>query len=137
MQLDKTATAVIPKGASYSNLKVSTTFNVSREIFSKMNYYYGDKLVGTANLTYKKGKNIKASEAVEQETIVKITTAAPTTKAKVEKSSGISIKKIVPIIIIVAGAILVILIIVLLIKRKRKIDRIREMKRNRKRYTQE
>ena len=137
LQLDKTATAVIPKGASYSNLKVSTTFNVSREIFSKMNYYYGDKLVGTANLTYKKGKNIKASEAVEQETIVKITTAAPTTKAKVEKSSGVSIKKIVPIIIIVAGAILVILIIVLLIKRKRKIDRIREMKRNRKRYTQE
>ena len=134
LQLDKMATAVIPKGANYSNLKVTTTFNVARGVFSKMNYHYGNKLVGTANLTYKQGKNIKSAEAVEQETIVKITTAAPTTKTKAEKSSGVSIKKIIPTIVIVVCAIVLILLIVLIVKRKKKLDQIREMKRNRNRY---
>ncbi|MBP5772630.1 MAG: D-alanyl-D-alanine carboxypeptidase [Eubacterium sp.] len=135
LQLDRTAKAVIPKGANYSNLKITTTFNVRRGVFSKMSYHYGDKVVGTADLTYRKGKNIKAAENVEQETIVKITTAAPTTKAEVKKSSGTSIKKITPIIIMVVGAVVLIILIVLIIKRKKKMDEIRERKRNRNRYT--
>ena len=134
LQLDKTATAVIPKGAKYSDLKVSTTYNVSRGVFSRMTYNYGDKKVGTATLTYHKGKKVKSTEDVEQETIVKITTAPPTTKA-VKKSSGVSIKKLVPKIIIGVCVLVLIILIILLIKRKQKINRIREMKRNRNRYT--
>ena len=135
LQLDKFATAVIPKGANYSNLKITTTFNVSRGVFSKMNYLYGDKQVGTATLKYRKGTKVKAAEDIEQETIVKITTVAPTTKKSAEKRSGVSLKKIGPIIIIVESVVIVIALIILMIKRKRKLDRIREMKRNRNRYT--
>lgn len=136
LQLDKTATAVIPKEANYSNLKITSTFNVTRGVFSKLNYYYGDKTVGTANLTYIKGTKLKSKGSdTEQETIVKITTAAPTTKAATTKGSGVSIKSIVPIIIVALCVVILIVLIVLAIKRKRKINRIREMKRNRNRYT--
>ena len=135
LYLDKFATVVIPKGANYSDLKVSTVFNVSRGVFSKMTYNYGDRKVGTATLTYRKGSKLKAAQDTEQETIVKITTSAPPTKKASEKSSGIKIKNLVSTIIIVVCALVVLVIIILLIKRKKKLDRIREMKRNRNRYT--
>ncbi len=135
LELDKTATAVIPKGANYSDLKITTTYNVARGIFSKMNYKYDGRSVGTATLTYHKGTKVKTSSDTEQETIVKITTTAPTTKAPTKKSSGIFKKNMVPIIIIGVCVVVFILIIILLIKRKKKLDRIRAAKRNRNRYT--
>lgn len=135
LQIDKFATAVIPKGADYSDLKISTVFNVSRGVFSKMTYNYGDKTVGATILTYRKGSKLKAAQDVEAETIVKITTSSPATKKSPEKSSGFKIKNLIPIIIIVVCVVILLVIIILLIKRKKKIDRIREMKRNRNRYT--
>lgn len=136
LQLDPTATAVIPKGANYSNLKITTTFNAARGVFSKMSYNYGNRTVGRATLTYHKSTKLKAKgNETEQETIEKITTAPTTTKAVAKKSSGISMKKITPIIIIAVCAVVLIILIVLLIKRKQKINRIRAQKRNRNRYT--
>ncbi len=138
LELDKTATAVIPKGAIYSDLKILSTFNVSRGVFSKLTYDYQGKNVGTATLTYKKGSKLKTKDdGTEKETIVKITTAAPTTKAAPKKGSGFSVKKIIPVIIIVICAVVLIILIVLAIRRKQKINRIRAAKRNRKRYTRE
>ena len=134
LELDKSATAVIPKGANYSDLKVSTTFNVARGVFSKMSYFYGDKEVGTATLTYHKAKKLKSKgNETEQETIEKVTVEAPTT-AKVEKRVSKPIN-IIPVIVIGLIVIVVILLIVLAIKRKMKINKIREQKRNRNRYT--
>ena len=136
LELDKTATAVIPKGANYSDLKIATTFNAGRGVFSKMTYLYGDKEVGTATLTYHKSKKLKLKGSeTEQETIEKITTVPPTTKKAAKKSSGSVIKNITPAIIIGVCAIVLIILIVLLIKRKQKINRIRAAKRNRNRYT--
>ena len=136
LELDKTATAVIPKDATYSNLTITPTFNVARGVFSKMTYKYGDRTVGTATLTYHKATKLKAKDdSREKETIAKITTAAPTTVKKQEKSSGLKIKNIIPILIIGACVIVFIIIIILLIKRKMKINKIREQKRNRNRYT--
>lgn len=136
LQLDKTATAVIPKDANYSDLKITSTFNVAKGVFSKLNYNYGDKTVGTATLTYRKGTNLKASGSdTEQETIAKITTPAPTTKKPAEKSSGVSTKTLIPIVIIVVCVLVILIVIILLVKRKKKINRIRAAKRNRNRYT--
>lgn len=136
LELDKTATAVIPKGATFWNLGITTTFNVGRGVFSKMTYHYGDKTVGTATLTYHKSAKLKAKgDSAEKETIEKITTAPTTTKAPVKKSSGSITKNIIPVIIIGLCAVVVIVLIVLAIKRKQKINRIRAMKRNRNRYT--
>ncbi|MCR5430499.1 MAG: D-alanyl-D-alanine carboxypeptidase [Eubacterium sp.] len=136
LQLDRTATAVIPKSANYSNLKITSTFNVTKGVFSKLTYNYGDKTVGTATLTYRKGTKLKAKGSdTEQETIAKITTPAPTTKKVAKTSSSFSAKKLVPIIIIVLCALVLIILIIALIKRKQKINRIRAAKRNRNRYT--
>ena len=136
LELDKTATAVIPKGASFWNLGITTTFNVGRGVFSKMTYHYGDKAVGTATLTYHKSTKLKAKgDDVEKETIEKITTAPTTTKAPVKKSSGSITKYLIPVIIIGLCVLVLIILIVLAIKRKQKINRIRAMKRNRDRYT--
>ena len=135
LELDKTATAVIPKGANYSNLKITTTFNVGRGVFSKMTYHYGDKEVGTATLTYHKSKKLKSKgNETEQETIEKVTTVPQTTAKPVEKKSS-GPKNIAPVIIIGLCAVVLIVLIVLLIRRKQKINRIRAQKRNRNRYT--
>ena len=135
LELDKTATAVIPKGANYSNLKVTTTFNVGRGVFSKMTYHYGDKEVGTATLTYHKSKKLKSKgNETEQETIEKVTTVPQTTAKPAEKKSS-GPKNIAPVIIIGLCVVVLIVLIVLLIRRKQKINRIRAQKRNRNRYT--
>lgn len=139
LQLDTAATAVIPKGASYSDLKIVPTFNVSRLVISKLNYNYGDKTVGTADLTYKKGTEAKAaSNDVEQETIEKVTTAAKAKSNKAtKKDSSSSSKNIFPIIIIVVCAAVFIALVTLIVKRKQKINRIRAEKRHRNRYTRD
>ena len=135
LELDKTATAVIPNGANYSNLKVTTTFNVGRGVFSKMTYHYGDKEVGTATLTYHKSKKLKSKgNETEQETIEKVTTVPQTTAKPAEKKSS-GPKNIAPVIIIGLCVVVLIVLIVLLIRRKQKINRIRAQKRNRNRYT--
>ena len=134
LELDRTATAVIPKGANFSDLKITTTFNVARGVFSKMTYSYGDKQVGTATLTYHKAKKLKTKgNETEQETIEKVTTE-PTTKAPAEEKNSKPIN-IVPIIVIGVCSIVVIVLLVMAIKRKKKINKIREQKRNRNRYT--
>ncbi len=137
LQLDTAATVVVPKASSFANLKITNTYNATRGIFSKLTYHYGDRAVGTATLTYRRGSNLKAkADDKEKETIEKITTPSPTKAKKEEKkSSGFKMKNIVPIIIIVVCAVIVIILIVLAIRRKQRINRIREMKRNRNRYT--
>lgn len=135
LELDKTATAVIPKGSNYSNLKITTTYNVGRGVFSKMTYHYGDKEVGTATLTYHKSKKLKSKgNETEQETIEKVTVVPQTTAKPVEKKSS-GPKNIAPVIIIGLCVVVLIILIVLLIRRKQKINRIRAQKRNRNRYT--
>ena len=136
LQLDPNATVVIPKGAKYSQLDIAPTYNVSRGVLSNLAYSYGDKSVGTATLTYHKASknNKKASQAVEVPTIQRQTTAAVKQKATSKSSSSIG-KYIGTIItVILCGGVLIILI-VLAVKRKQKINRIREAKRNRQRYT--
>ncbi len=137
LQLDTNATVVLPKGAKYSQLKITPTFNPSRGVVSRLKYSYNDKSVGEANLTYHKDKKTKLSTASDEaETIEKQTPAKADVKQKEStKSSSFKIKDIIPIALIVLAAIVLIVIIVLLVKRKKRINRIRAQKRNRNRYT--
>ncbi len=138
LELDTKATVVIPKGAKYSDLEISPTYNISRGTFSNLTYHYDGKSVGNANLTYHKAKKVKKSTSSEEEpTIEKQTTVAPTTTGtpaskKVFKSIS---NNIVLIIIVAVCLIMLIVLLVLIVKRKKKINRIRQQKRNRNRYT--
>lgn len=136
LQIDKNATAVIPKNAKYSDLKITSVYNVDRGVFSKLTYNYGDKVVGTANLKYYKPTKLKVNTHAEEQTVVRPTSEPATTAKQASKNTTKSItKNIIPLLIVIVIVIVLIILIALVIRRKKKLDRIRALKRNRDRYT--
>lgn len=134
--VDPKARVTLPKDASFDDLKSKPKFVNKNNIFSTVTYYYGDKNVGEANVTY--AKPMKETKVEEVETkaksIEKETTKEAVTKEAPKKSPGVSGKVVGTIIVVIVIILIFIIVIALIIRKKKKIEQIRREKRNRYRH---
>lgn len=141
LTIDPNATITLPKKASISDVTKNFTYSASKDSFANISYKYGSHFIGTANITYEKKTKSNTAKVVEATTSAK---EKPTNvdsksvkKAKSKsKTSAVAktFKKIfTSVAFYIVLAVLIVLIVIgrLLYKRKKKIDQIREAKRNR------
>ncbi len=115
IDLDSDSSVILPKNTKFSDLNASIDFSLEDKSFGTITYKYGETTVGTAKLIYSdtstKSENAKA---VSQE---------------VSKKPKMKINWTLPIIIVTVA----ILFIALFTIQKRRLERIRAMKRRRRR----
>lgn len=133
--IDKESNVVIPKNSKFSQLTASFDFTNTEDSFATINYSFGNRTVGSAQLKYE-SIDFSAIETEINETSAEVTgetTAAVTIAKDNSKDSGISFKSS-KLLILIAFILLVIIILVTLITiQKRRLEKIRSMKRNRNR----
>lgn len=138
ISLDADSSVLLPKGTSFSDLKTSVDFKLEENSFGTITYKYGDTTVGSAKLVYTNNSNSNEESTTEAPTEKKeeITTSVDDTNTEDKPASQTVQEKqkektnwTVPIIIIVV----VIVIIAFAIIQKRRLDKIRSMKRRRRR----
>lgn len=133
--IDSDSSIILPKGTSFSDLKTSVDFKLDQNSFGTITYKYGERTVGTAKLIYTSSNS--ESETTTHAPTKEETTEAVTQKAKKDKPASQTITEepkektnwTVPLIIIIV----IIVLIAFMIIQKRRLDKIRAMKRRRRR----
>lgn len=135
ISLDSGSYVVLPKGTNISDLNTSVDFKLSENSFGTITYKYGERTVGSAKLVYTSSTSNEeqTTEAPTQEE----TTKEETTKAKEDKPASQTTKEepkektnwVTPVVIVVV----VLILIAFAIIQKRRLDKIRAMKRRRRR----
>ena len=140
--IDSESNIIIPKNFDFTKLTSQVQFNMSKDYFATITYKLGDRSVGTANLKYK--SNTVSQKPTEETTKIQQTSAVSNTNdSSKETSKNDNSKKVkkdnkgihlpdflLPVIIII---VVVLFIISLIIMQQRRLNKIRAMKRNRKR----
>lgn len=147
LYIDPAAHVVIPKKASFNDLTMKASFSNNADSFATLTYSYGSHNVGSAQVLYKPKEEpttqAKAAAAVNTQPTTAVAQTKPAqTQAVDQKQSSshskpsiwLKIVKSFAFKIVLATLVVLIIIGILLVKRKRKIDRIREEKRNRYRH---
>lgn len=138
ISLESDSYIVLPKGTSFSDLSTSVDFKLGENSFGTITYKYGERTVGTANLLYTssaKANEVATTEAPTEKKEESTTSVEETTAEDKPASQTVSEEPkhksnwTVPLIIIVV----VIVVIAFAIIQKRRLDRIRSMKRRRRR----
>ena len=135
--IDTASNIVIPKNTDFSKLQSKVDFNSSGDSFATITYTFGDKSVGTAGLMYE--SNVSKSTSPAKETSDSEKTVNNSVSSN-NKKTNTTIKKkthsfklpgfLIPLLIISA---IVIILIILTIIQQRRLNKIRAMKRRRRR----
>lgn len=140
--IDTDSNIIIPKNFDFSKLTSQVQFNISNDSFATITYKLADRAVGTANLKYKSStasnNSDKETTKVQQTSIISDTNNLDQKTTKNDNSKNIKKDKknfhlpgfFLPAIIII---VIVLIIATLIIMQQRRLNKIRSMKRNRKR----
>lgn len=140
--IDKESNVVIPKSTDFSKLTSQVEFNESDDSFATITYKLGDRALGTATLKYESNTSSKNTEeslpnttTSQEEQTTKISNENSDKNSNEQKTSNkIKNFKLPKILIPITVIIFVIVItIVVMVMHQRRINRIRAMKRQRKR----
>ena len=137
---DNTSSVVIPQKAKFSDLTKTVTFNLTDKSFATITYQYFDKIVGYGNLVYTHTTYGDASQVPQVTTTANVDTKQKNEVPAVEESTTQETKKSrkpikIPAFVLPLGiAVVIIICIFILIKmQQRRLNKIRAMKRHRKR----
>lgn len=146
IMIDKDASIIVPKGVSISDLDTEVSFQLTDDSFATITYKYGDNVMGSAKIKYTDSgsttEELSTDNGKEQTTTAnhsaktessdseKQSESKANTTQTTKKESSVHPLTIVMIILFV---VIISAIVTILILHRRKINRIRAMKRIRRR----
>ena len=128
--IDKESNVVIPKTADFSQLTAKVDFKNTEDSFATISYTFDNRSVGTALIKY---ESVDCSEVKSEEKDVPVETTVVTAQKDNSKDSDTTFnifKFLIPIAIIL---VIIIILVTFFTIQKRRLERIRAIKRNRKR----
>lgn len=143
--VDKDATILIPNNVSFSQIESEINFNTTDSSFATISYKYGDLVLGTAEIQYKKlsGYTQEDTNDLEETSTGQISTTKASVNNVSDKTVSDQSKKtvseknnttaIVTIIFIIIIVIVVVIIFLAVKSHQKKLNKIRAMKRQRNR----